>query len=285
MRATSLVLAFALAIAACAARAAEAPPAPELKAYSLGFADGPSTAEIVRTLVGEGGKVMFDPGTRKLLVVTTQDKQAQVAQVIKELDVPPKNVRIEVLFKEHGRGTEQKAAVQGRGQVVVDDAGSRAIVQVRPQLQDTSTQTSSNTKQELLVTSGRPASIFVGETIPYLDWLIDYGLQYGYLQQRVEWQKIGAQLVVEPTVIGDGPMICVRLTPELSGLVNGNPCRTRFANVATEVTVADGVPFALGGLTQHRDFYTRFLIGVDRAGSQQALDIVLTARIVPPAPR
>ena len=86
---------------------------------------------------------------------------------------------------------------------------------------------------------------------------------------------------MEPLVIGDGPTIRVRLTPELRGLVNGNPYRTKFTTVATEVVVSDGVPFGLGGLKENKDFYSRFLVGVDRSGNRQTLDIELTAHIVP----
>jgi hypothetical protein len=53
--------------------------------------------------------------------------------------------------------------------------------------------------------------------------------------------------------------------------------------VATEVTVSDGVPFTLGGLAEKNEFYSRFLIGLDRSGARKNLDIELTARIIDPA--
>jgi hypothetical protein len=112
---------------------------------------------------------------------------------------------------------------------------------------------------------------------------MEYGRRYHYFEQHLSWQRVGAYLAIEPVVINDGPFIRIRLTPELSGLVDNNPYRTRFANVATEVTVSDGVPFTLGGLGEKSDFYSRFLIGMDRHGRQKTLDIELTATIIPPS--
>jgi hypothetical protein len=54
----------------------------------------------------------------------------------------------------------------------------------------------------------------------------------------------------------------------------------KVVNVATEVMALNGVPFSLGGLNEHRDFYSRFLVGVDKTGAKRTLDIVLTAQIV-----
>jgi type II secretory pathway component GspD/PulD (secretin) len=134
--------------------------------------------------------------------------------------------------------------------------------------------------QTLLVASGRQASLRVGESVPYVDWFVDYGTRYGYLQQSINWKDVGASLIVEPVVIGEGPMIRIRLTPELSGLVDGNVYRTSFSRVATEIVVQDGQTFQIGGLDKDEDFYSRFLIGFDRSGSRQALNITLTPRIV-----
>jgi hypothetical protein len=75
-------------------------------------------------------------------------------------------------------------------------------------------------------------------------------------------------------------MIRIRITPELSGLVNGHSLRTRFSRVATEVVVQNGQTFQIGGLDRDTDFYSRFLVGVSRSGSQQSLDILLTPRIM-----
>lgn len=255
--------------------------APDFRTYNIGVADGSNAAEVVRSVLGEGAKVFFDPATRQLMVLASSNQHEAAAGIVRKLNVPPRNVRIEVSFRGNGADRRRGASVAGRGAVVTRNGNGRSTLHLQPQVEDSLSTTSSSTRQQLLVSSGRQASIFVGENVPYMDWLVEYGRRYRYLEEHLVWQRVGAYLAIEPTVIGDGPLIRVRLTPELSGLVNNNPYRTRFANVATEVTVSDGVPFTLGGLASQNDFYSRFLVGTDQSGARQTLDIELTAYIVP----
>lgn len=255
---------------------------PEFKTYDIGFADGSNAAEIVRTVVGNSGKVFFDPVSHKLMVLTSSNSHVAIAGIVRQLNVPPKNVSVAVRFLGKGSASQRGASISAQGGVVIDNSGSHSTIRIQPNLVDQRTEVSSNTRQQLLVSSGRQASIFIGEEVPYIEWLMEYGRRYHYIEQQVSWQRVGATLVIEPVVIGNGPLIRIKLTPELSGLVDNNPYRTRFANVATEVTVSDGVAFTLGGLAEKDDFYSRFLIGMDRDGRRQTLDIELTATIVPP---
>lgn len=256
---------------------------PEFRVYGLQFADGSNAADVVRSVVGPDGKVFFDATTHRLMVLADSNRQATVAQMVRQIDVAPRNVRIDVRFRRHETGERHGTSVTGQGTMVVDNSGGRSSVRIRPRMEQTSSEANALTVQQLLVASGKQASLSVGEDVPYIDWLMEYGRRYRYVEERLAWQRVGAYLVVEPTIVGDGPLIRVRLTPELSGLVDGHPLRTRFANVATEVTVSDGIPFALGGLSNQNDFYSRFLVGADRSGARQTLDIELTAYIVSPA--
>lgn len=275
-----LVIAVIVLALGSGVSAADAP-LPEFKSYSLSFADSSNVVDMVATLVGTNGKAFYDAPTRRLMVLASSNVHVQVDAIVRELNVPPRNVRIEVRYRGQGLQSEKAASVSGSGAVIVGSGPTRTSVRLQPRVTDSSTRTESSTAQQLVVMSGRQASIFVGETVPYLEWIMQYGLQSGLYAQEIAWQQVGATLVVEPTVIGDGPMIRVRLTPELSGLVNGNPYRTRFTTVSTDVIVSDGVPFGLGGLKDSKEFYSRFLVGVDRSGNRQTLDIELTAHIVP----
>ena len=256
-------------------------PIPVLKTYPVGFADPSNAMEVVRAALGGDGRVFFDGSTHRLMVLAPSNRHDMVAAVVKELNVPPRNVRIEVRYRGQGVNTEQEASVSGGGAVVVGQGPTRSTIRIQPRVVDSLTTVNSSTAQQILVLSGQPASIFVGENVPHLQWIMDYGYRCGLLTQQLEWQQVGATLVAEPFVIGDGPAIRLRLTPELSGRVNGDPYHTRFTTVATEVVVTDGVPFTLGGLNENKEFYSRFLVGRSRSGSSQNLDIELTVHIVP----
>jgi type II secretory pathway component GspD/PulD (secretin) len=248
--------------------------------YDLGFADAQSAVEMVKAIVGPTGNVSLDAANHRLLVIATQDKHAEVANMMRKLNVPPRNVRIEVRFLGSSNQRNVGAGVAASGEIVRDEGITSTRIRVKPRLENTTMTASSDVTQILLVASGREGRLRIGESIPYSDWFVDYGLQWGILKKRVLWQDVGASLVVEPMIVGDGPMIRIRLTPELSGLVDGSVYQTRFARVATEVVVQDGQSFQIGGLDKDSDFYSRFLIGVDRSGAQQTLNITLTPRIV-----
>ena len=248
--------------------------------YSLGFADAQSAVEMVKAIVGPTGSVSLDETNRRLLVVATGERHAQVADMMRKLNDPPKNVRIEVRFIGSSRQQDEGAGIEAAGGIVRSEGITRTTIKVKPRIENTTIKASSDVAQLLLVASGRQGVLRVGESVPYVDWFVDYSLRCGYLQQRINWKDVGASLIVEPTVIGDGPLIRIRLTPELSGLVDGNIYQTRFSRVATEVVVQDGQTFQIGGLDKDNDFYSRFLIGFNRSGDRQALNISLTPHIM-----
>lgn len=249
--------------------------------YPLGFI-GPSTAEqAAETIVGGTGSVILDrPGSR-LLVSTDAARHKQIEILLKKLNVPPKNVRIDVTFKGRSGSSESALGVSGKGDVLIKKGKTSSTIHLIPIVKSQSTTSSRQVTQSLLVMSGRKASLRVGERVPYLQWLTDYGLQWGYFARQVQWQEVGSSLQVEPTVIGEGPLIQVRITPELSGLVDGQPLRTRFERVATEVTVESGQSFSIGGSSSHKDFYSRFLFGSRKGGKEDVVDIWLTPQIIP----
>lgn len=275
------IVLFALAVLVSSAQQEQS----RFEVYSLEFADAQSAVEMVKAIVGPTGSVSLDETNRRLLVVATDEKHAQVANMVRKLDVPPKNVRIEVRFIGSSSQQNTGAGIGASGEIVRDEGITRTTIKVKPRLENTSIAAASDVAQVLLVASGCQGVLRIGESVPYVEWLVGYGLRCGSLQQRINWKDVGASLIVEPIVIGEGPMIRIRLTPELSGLVDGNVYRTSFASVATEVVVQDGQTFQIGGLDKDEDFYSRFLIGFDRSGSQQKLNITLTPRIVSSAGR
>ena len=267
------------AILAAAATAAAAD-LNRFEAYSVAFTDAAAAEEMVRAIVGADGTVAVDAKGQRLLVMATDAAHAQIAEMMKQLNVPPRNVRIDVRFSGAGASHEAEASVTGGGAVVLEDGVVHSTIKVKPRLINETTTHAGETVQTLTVASGREGTLRVGEEVPYLEWVMDYGCRAGVFAQRLSWQQVGASLLVEPTVVDQGPTIRIRVTPQLSGLVDGKPMQARFAQAATEVYVQDGQTFEIGGLDQHQDFYSRFLVGYNRSGRQEALSISLTPRIM-----
>jgi type II secretory pathway component GspD/PulD (secretin) len=227
--------------------------------------------------------VALDRKGHRLIVSGTLDQHAEVRDLVRKLNVLPKNVRIDVRFGDTGGSDRFEAGVSGGGAVIYDgqDVGGR--IEVNPRLQNTTVTRSSQTTQSLLTMSGREAVLKVGESVPYLDYITTYGRRGRYVEQAaVQWQEVGSYLHIQPTVLGDGQTLRVKLTPALSGMSADGPNRVRYNELATEVVVRNGESIRIGGLNEHSDFYSKFLIGVDRGGQHRNLDIVLTPRIVEP---
>ncbi len=256
--------------------AAETNETQTLKTYPL----DPNNAAIldtVRVLAGQEGVVTPDRANSRVLVITTAARHEQIKQAVPTLVVVPRNIRIEVRFQQAGRQQQRGVVVGGRGTL---EAG-RGRMRIDVGAVDKTTTTSDNTTQLLVVASGRAASLFVGTEVPYLDYLTGYLLSQRVLAERIAWERVGAQLVVQPTIIGDGPNIGIKLYPQLSGTVGGKAYTRQLIELATELEVADGRTLQIGGLGRHADFYNRFLVGVQQDGTRQSLNISLTPHILP----
>lgn len=276
-----LAVALFVAIAVSVASAQQT----KFEVYPLMSADPEIARDAVQAIVGEEGHITVDRPNRRLLVATTPERHALIAEFLAKLDSPPRNVLIQVEFLGAGQNRQAELSVQTSGAIGIEQDGLSGRWRIRPHLQARETEWSGRNVQTLLVTSGREAYLQIGEEVPYLDWLIEYGFSRGWITRRLAWQKAGAFLSVQPTVIGDGPLIAIRLTPELRGLADdGRPARARFAALTTEVTVRDGEEVRLGGLAKDREFFDRFLVGSAVGGAVQSLDIRLLPRIQAPAP-
>ncbi len=248
--------------------------------YPVVYGDMDALEEFARTVVAEGGHVVKDAQGRRLIVVTTSGRHETLNEVLGDADAMAGNVRIDVRFRETGVTRDAGAAVRGEGEVVFGPGGPNGTIVLRPEVRHTVTEMIDDTRQMLMAASGREAVLRVGESVPYIDWITEYGWYGGYTESRIQWQDVGSFLVMTPTIMGDGSTIHVRLTPELRGHADGQPQRVRFAGVSTEVLVRDGQTISLGGHIEDQSFYRRFLVGVDRSGAQRQLDIELTPHIV-----
>ncbi len=266
-----------------------APAVNSFEVYPIGLSDGPAIETMAKAMVGADGTVTLDAKNQRLLVLATKEQHQRIAELVLKTAVSPKNVRIDVVFSRGETEKEKGASVTGSAGVEREDGITHVRWKIKPQVIDRSIQSSDETRQQLLVSSGHAGQLRVGDEVPYASWFMDYGISHGIIGQQINWKDVGSFLLVEPTVIGDGPLVRVKLTPQLTGMVNGSPYNTRFASVATEVTVTDGETITIGGNDKDREFYSRFLIGFNKSGGTSRLSITLTPHIMslpsPTAPR
>jgi type II secretory pathway component GspD/PulD (secretin) len=251
-----------------------------LKLYSVHYANPSETAEVIKMMMPSTNGLSIQTADRKLAVRGTAEQHAIAEQMLRELDKPPKNIQINVQFNRNGQSSSREAGIRPKGPVVIRDGEVHGSFEGR--FGDQSTTSSENVTQMLVTMAGHSATLQVGERVPYLAWLMEYGSRHGYIREvQIEWLNVGSFLSVQPEFIGDGPMIRIRLIPTLSGrLADGTEQTIQFTEVATEVIARDGQTVSIGGFTKDEDFSSKFLVGFSGGGESSITDITLTPRIL-----
>ena len=229
-----------------------------VKVYPLDLTDPAAAAELVRGLISPDGRVVDDAPNHRLIVLDRPAVQARVAEALKALRVPARNVRITV---SHSSERVDESARLGVG---------------------SSSRSTAETRQDIVVLSGGRASIQVAEQVPYAEWFWTWGQASGlWPAQSVQWRDVGTSLAVEPFVLDDHT-IRLRVTPEFSYFLDRERVVSRVQQLTTEVIVREGEEIDLGGLPMsNREFKERFLIGTGRSGQAERMNIRLRARVQP----
>lgn len=252
-----------------------------IRSFSVSYADLDELKTMLDPMVRPDGRITLNRARNQVVVMGAEGQMETISALIQQLDMPPLNVQIQVSFAGASDHRSSGAGLHGSGQIVVQNGKVGGQVQLDPFLENRSSRGQMRSTQTLLAMSGRSASLFIGEEIPYADYFIQYGVHHGYIDAQVNWTRVGASLLVEPTVIGEGPMIRVRVTPEIRATVNGEAQRYQYAEAATELIVRDGESVRIGGMNKDEEFYSRFLWGGRQQGGAESLDILLTPRIMP----
>lgn len=275
---------LAAAMLSAAASAGEVSTQRVFRVHALGAADGAAVVEMASAMVADGGRVTLDARHNRLLVFATEAEHARVASLAQAVAAPAPMVAIEVRRQESSAARDRRAEVGAGGAVSIGRGPAASGAAVRAEASSRTSRAADRSVQTLTVSSGRSASIEVGERIPYPAWWRALAIEWGLWSGEVAWHAVGSFLAVEPTVIGDGPgrRIHIRLTPELSVAADGGPFRIRFARLATDVVVAPGETVRLGGVSTDREFNHRFLLGGASGGEGYSVTFELTARLVEP---
>jgi len=250
------------------------------RAYPVYPSNAETTLELVREVIGPGGRALYDRVGSQLLVSAKPEAHQRITAILEQIDMVPRNVRLEVVIRETDRLDESGIGADVNVSKTVSPDGDSTTIHIEPRIRSRTVSGSSATRQTLVVQSGSEAVLRVGQDVPYAEWLIDIGRRYGYIEQRISMRRVGSSLRIHPQVVGQGPMVSILLTPELTGLVDGNPYRVRYAGLTTRITARDGETVSLGGTDQHREFYDKFLVGLDHAGRTRRLSITVTPRIL-----
>ncbi|MDX6765704.1 MAG: hypothetical protein SFU85_02830 [Candidatus Methylacidiphilales bacterium] len=251
------------------------------KVFVLGDADPHEVEAAVKATLSSKGKTVLLPKERKLLVQDEAENLPMAEAIIRQLNAPRPNVRVEVLYQEDSSLQDRQLAVRGRVggrdiQVGNSPGPSNSVV-INGTHSRTSTSSMSN--QFLVVQSGRTASIRVVREVPLVDFFYQYALGLGLLTPgTVRWRDIGSQMAVTPRVVGD--YIEVELVPQITTLVDARTETVDFRGLATRVTVPNGQTVQVGGFQgAGEEFNRNFFSGGGRTNGTQSSGFGLRATV------
>lgn len=251
------------------------------RVFSYGSASPAEVEETLKALLTAEGKYSFMPEKQKVMVRDIPDRVEMIGSLLAEMAKPQPNVRIELSFQEFSGG--QSGGIQVSGNVGGRDVrvGNSPVPRNGIVIGGGSTQVRSTTNsgQFLLVQGGQTAYIEVAKQVPFADYFYGYASNLGIAVPAIRWESVGTRMAVRPDVQGD--LIRVEIVPELTTLSGGQNGILTLKQLATVVTVANGVPVQIGGFKDAAaDFNLNFFSGAggSRRGGNSTFTLKATVQ-------
>lgn len=244
----------------------------ELKTITLKHWFADDLLPLVQPLVGPGGTAS---GMNNLLIIrTTPERMAQIEQVVNELDVVRRNIRIEVSHDSSLQSSHRRISAGGRGrvgdtEVVIGDAGPRRGARV--EIGQGESRISRQGSQFLTVMDGGDAFIEVGQSVPYTQQWVMFTQRYAQIQQTTEFQDITTGFAVSPRYIGGE--VEVEITPRIARL--GRDGAIDFEALSTRVRVRPGEWFDLGGTMSGSDEVSRAILQSSSGATAESSSLMI----------
>lgn len=243
-----------------------------LRTYYLENARPSDIQEIVKDILPGGSKVSVDDSYNVLVVQTTSDYLPRLERLIKELDVAPTQVMIEVRMIEirhqdgGSLGIDAKYTNPRDANDVIEtknfagkstDTGAQGLYSqilsgdMETYLSALKTKVVYNTIATPRITtiSNKEATLLIGSKLGYKTTVISDTTT----TQEIKFLEIGTSLKITPHVTKSG-FIRMKVEPKVSdGSVVGDLPQENTTETKNEVMVKDGQTFVIGGLTKEKD--------------------------------
>lgn len=241
-----------------------------------------SDYEDIQVLAGEflsaKGTMRYVKGRNAVVVIDFPDNIAKIKTVIDTLEghKPPVNIRIKVTFDDVQNSGHAGWGVETRGPVIVEN-GKVKKVTVDAHAGKSEKTTSSQTSQEILTGDGKPARIWVGETVREPQWVFEYGYRRAWWSGDYVEYNFGASLYVRPKQLNNG-LIQVDVYPRLTSRT-GKRLRVDVKELTVSVLARDGQTVAIGGMDEKTcEAYSK-IFGRGKIFNGKSLSITLTPSI------
>ncbi|MBT3379000.1 MAG: hypothetical protein HN742_22090 [Lentisphaerae bacterium] len=269
--------------------------------------------EICEPFLSRDGKLGYARSRNMLIIHDFPEKIARIKKILLAVEVEPVNVRIDVTFDDVSERTASAFDVEprvrvtrGNGTIRVDGAprpgrrtGNRVPVEtsriviggnvhdrghtrvdgrVDIRLGAGSETTQEYTNQFVMAGNGKPARIWVGETVHDTVWIFDYGVRHGWWRPELVQRELGASLYVKPRVLPNDH-VEIEVYPRVT-MRGEEHMSVDVKEVSTQVIVRSGQTVQIGGLGRNTRQVYRRLFGISKVFNGSNLAISLTPTII-----
>jgi type IV pilus assembly protein PilQ len=281
----------------------------------LKYADALDVKEALKSVAGD---IQVDKGGNRLIVVTSPRVISQIAEIVRVLDVPARQVVLEARILEVSTGDALKLGVDwdklnSQGFVIVEGSPRATQKGAVPDSLTFFGSSSSNsmwdmrhlsrqgfawqTAVDLMIhegkarvlanpkiatLNGREASILIGSRIPFVVTGTVFAGGAAAETRQVQREEVGIKLRITPLINADG-YITTQITPEVSSVVGYKGTNNDLPVIATRqasttVRLKDGNSVIIGGLLSEEK--TTDITKVPLLGDIPGLGLLFQHRVV-----
>ncbi|MEA2011473.1 MAG: hypothetical protein U9O87_00075 [Verrucomicrobiota bacterium] len=250
----------------------------EMKIFRLKSLSNDDAIALATPLLSPEGKVNYVDTRQMLVVYDYSENIEKIAEMITQTDIAPVNIFVDVAFNETINTSNQELGIEPQD-IKLKISKKNGIIpsgSLKARLINSKLDTSSLNKISLLTIENREARIWVGKTVPHLEWFFEYGWRHHYWKMNTVWQDIGVSLWIKPKITGK--YIDIEVYPKLT--IEGNTKNiVQIKELTTHLRVLDGQSVKIGGLNKkQQEFYSK-LFGFGKKRNSSVLNITLTPKI------
>jgi type II secretory pathway component GspD/PulD (secretin) len=230
---------------------------------------------MVKELLSADGRAVADPRTNALLVVDDEASVQRVRDFLVGFDNPGKQGRIKVRFREEGSLEDRSVAAGARisgGDWAVTAGGPRKREGVDVRLEDGTMNRRDISEFSVVVVSGSPAHIVVGEDRIFTERWLDLSRRYARVTETISIQRMETGMEVTPILLKDHADI--EIIPRISA-AGRNRGVIRFTEAATRVLVPYGQWVTIGGTSQESSEVIKAIFEAGRGERSSVISISL----------
>ncbi|VAX17009.1 hypothetical protein MNBD_NITROSPINAE01-1736 [hydrothermal vent metagenome] len=247
----------------------------EMEIFEIHYMDAEELEGAVKVALSKSGRVTVVKAANAIVVSDHSANIEMVKKLLARLDRRPVMFNITVEFVEERKLEELGLAVRwriaGGGWKVGNITSGSSGATVRTDL----LKFNGSQKQFIQIIERKQGKIFVGESVPFAEYVMQYGVNHGYISSGVKFKDAGTGFLVSAVAINGGKAR-INLKPEVSYYDHENKSFTVNQALTEIVMNIPGIVVLAGAENSDNNFSAHFLSGISSVKKESRMLMILT---------